>query len=184
MDKIIPPSERFKKNVLLLISLLKDIVKDCWDKGYRKLNPIMVDIVMNFAENYDDDTLIGEYIIRTHEKWETVKHRKEDNLIHHINEIVRSIAKDKFDKYLIIIEELTSMTDSGGKKIVTQEDREAIWKVIDSLVKISINHIHKKRGPKVKIVTDGPNKPIYTVNYLQEIPLMKYVKTWSVELIF
>ena len=76
---------------------------------------------------------------------------------------------------------LFTATDEDGEFIVIQEDRDALWDMFDSIVKICVKYIHRIRG--VKLVDTGKGmRPIYSKKSFPEIRVREIARKWEIEL--
>jgi hypothetical protein len=180
MEQEPPEEERFLRNILDLTDLIHELSSICWDAGHQDINPTLVALARGYLEGYDKVKLINTFIKYSHVYWEDeIKNRKEDFFIEHANEIFvhLPINTDNINAFKILF----TSVDEDGEYIVIDEDRDAIWEIFGSLVKICLKYIHKIRGIKFKPTPDGL-RPVYKKNIYPEIPVRKLAKIWDVDL--
>lgn len=175
------PSEekRFMANVLDLTNLVHELATICWDAGRRDINPQLVVLAENYLEQYDPTKLIEIFINHSYEHWSKIKHRDENFFINNANAIFKYLPIDtnNINAFKIFF---TAMGDDGDY-IIIQEDRDAIWDIFDSLIKICIKYIHRVRGVKL-IETDRGLRPVYKTKKFPDIKVREQANIWGIEL--
>lgn len=179
MEKIPSEEIRFKTNVLDLIALVHDLATICWNAGKRDVNPALIPFAENYLESYDPVGLIEIYIEHSHKHWQEIKDHNEVFFLENAHTIFNQlpINSNHIDAFKVFF----TAKDSQGEDIIIQEDRDAIWEIFESLVKICLKFIHKKRKVELRS-TDKGLRPVYTIKYFPQIPIMKLAKVWNVDL--
>ena len=176
-----PPSEeeRFLANVLDLSDLVHELTTICWDEGVKDVNPILVLGARAYLSGYNKIDLLETFITYSNEYWEEIKSRNENFFIEHAKEIFKHLPVKQSN--ISAFKLLFTAKNKDGEYIVESEDRDAIWDMFDSLVKICIKYIHRKR--KVQLVeTEEGQKPIYSSNYLPDIKVRELAREWGITL--
>lgn len=175
-----PPEEvRFMTNLLDLADLVHELASTCWDAGRHDVNPSLVAIAQNFLESYDANELIDVFIRNSHMYWDKIRDRNEDFFISNAHVVFQNlpVKTDSINAFKVFFE----AKNDKGEYIIIKEDRDAIWDMFDSLVKICIKYVHKARGSKLVQTKDGI-RPAYKNKKYQEIKVREQAKLWGIEL--
>ena len=87
------------------------------------------------------------------------------------------VAKGNIDAFKMLF----TSKDQDGEDMICQDDRDAIWDMFDSLVKICIKYVHRERKCEL-VEKDDRMVPRYTVNFMAEIKVRSHAKKWNIEL--
>lgn len=175
-----PPEEvRFMTNVLDLTDLVHELATICWDAGRKDINPSLIAIAENFLESYDPNELIDVFIRHSYMYWDKIRIRNEDFFISNAHVIFQHLPVDtsNINAFKVFFEAKTDQ----GVPIIIEDDRNAIWNIFDSLVKICIKYIHKVRGVKL-VKTDDGLRPAYKNKKYSEIKVREQAKLWDIDL--
>lgn len=179
MEQNPPEEERFMTNVLDLTDLVHELATICWDAGRKDVDPRLVAIAENFLESYNPNELIDSFITHSYMHWDKIKHREEKFFIENAHVIFQHLPVDtnNINAFKIFFE----AKNDKGIHIIVKEDRDAIWNIFDSLVKICIKYIHKVRGVKLVSTKQGL-RPAYKTNKFKEVKVKEQAKLWGIEL--
>ena len=181
MSSAPPEEERFNRNVLDLSDLVHELTTICWDEGCKDVNPVLIIGAKLFISSYDKIELIETFITYSWEFWEEVKERNENFFLEHASAIFEHLPVDKGN--IGAFKLLFTAEDRDGTYIIDQEDRDAVWDMFDSLVKICIKYVHRVRDMKL-LDTGSGMKPIYVNKKFYEIKnIRKLAKEWDIELL-
>ncbi len=169
--------ERFLTNILDLTDLIHELSSICWEAGCNEINPSLIAFARGYLANYDSVDLINTFIRYSNMYWHEIKDRNEDFFINHANEIFvhLPIKIDKINAFKILF----TTVDENDKYIIITEDRNAVWEIFDSLVKICIKYIHKIRGVVLK-PTDKGLRPVYKKNLYPKIKVRELAYIWKI----
>jgi hypothetical protein len=181
MEQNPPEEERFMTNVLDLTYLVHDLATICWDANIKDINPGLVAIAENYLETYDKLKLIDAFIKHSHKYWTKIYERKEIFFIENAHEIFQYLPIDT--KNINAFKIFFTAKDNKGEHIIIQEDRDAIWDIFDSLVKICIKYIHRVRGVKLVKTKDGL-RPVYKNKLYPDVNVKKHAKIWTLNFLF
>lgn len=182
-----PEEERFITNVLDLTALIHDLATICWNAGVKDINPQMVLFAENYLEGFDSTKLI-DIFIKTEEKsikehkyslWERIRIHDEKFFVENAHVIFQNLPVDS--KNINAFKVFFTSKNAKGENIIGDDDRNAIWNIFESLVKICIKYVHKVRGVTL-IKTDEGLAPRYIENKYPEIKVRKLAKAWNIEL--
>lgn len=176
------PSEevRFLANVSDLIDLIHELTSMCWDSGCQDLNPTLILAAGAYLKSYDKIKLIETFITYSNEHWEKIRTRDENFFINNAHEIFQHlpVQEGKINAFKILF----TATEKDGTPIVVKEDRDAVWEIFDSLVKICIKYIHRVREVKY-VKTDKGMRPYYVnKEKFPKIKVRKEAKSWNITL--
>jgi len=176
----IPPEDRFYKNILILSEILYNGFNELKNLGYTSLNPSMIDLVMNIISSFDKKYLITAFIKKSHEKfWDKIKLRDEEYFIENSHKIFDILPMKNLD----VFKELYLSKDEKGNSIITDDQKDDIWNLLDALVKISIKFVHENRDPQ-SIVKDGKTLLKYNKEFLNDVNIEYHKKEWGLNLTF
>jgi len=186
-----PEEERFLTNILDLTYLIHELSGTCYDAGYD-VNPTLIMFAAKYLENSDPVTLIEPFIKYSYKFWgeETedengnkiggeIKNRKEEFFINNAHEIFKNlpIQSDKLNAFKILF----TATYKNGDDIIDQDERNNLWEMFDTLVKISIKYVHRVRGIVLKSTPNGIvpkyKNPLFTYVKVGELS-----KIWKIDL--
>jgi len=182
-----PEEERFITNVLDLAALIHDLATICWNQGVKDINPQMVLFAENYLEGFDAVKLI-DIFIKTEEKsikehkyslWERIRIRDEIFFVENAHVIFQNLPVDS--KSINAFKVFFTSKNAKGENIIGDDDRNAIWTIFESLVKICIKYVHRIRGVTL-IKTDEGLAPRYIENKYPEIKVRKLAKSWKIDL--
>ena len=174
-----PEEERFKTNVLDLTELIRELAATCWDAGVKDVNPSLVKIAGGFLSGYDGNDLVDVFIKYSHMHWHKIKDRKENFFMENANDIFKQLPIDTNN--INAFKMFFTAKNQNGSFIIIPEDREAIWEIFDSLVKICIKYIHRVRGITY-VPTDDGLVPKYKKKLYPYVDISKLAKEWNVKL--
>jgi len=179
MEQNPPEEERFMTNILDLTNLVHELATICWDAGRKDINPHMVAIAENFLERYDPVTLIEIFIEHSYDHWDKIRERDETFFINNAHVIFQHLPVDSsnINAFKVFFE----AKNDKGEHIIIQDDRNAIWDIFDSLVKICIKYVHKVRGVKLIKTADGI-QPRYVNHKFPKIKVREQAKLWGIDL--
>ena len=109
----------------------------------------------------------------SHENWSQIKAKNEAFFDEHSNEIFNAWSPEVVKLFRSLF--FTKLPN--GQPLITQDQKDHIWKGFQSLVKISIHFIHESRQPYKS--SDGSiayRKP-QTIEYVDDLPSL--INEWS-----
>lgn len=178
--------ERFLTNVLDLTALVHDLSTICWNAGVKDINPQMVLFGENYLKTMDKTKLI-EVFIQSEEKaleennslWEKIKERDEKFFIENAHTIFQNLPIDtnKINAFKIFF----TSKNNKGEFIIGVDDRDAIFNIFESLVKICIKYVHRIRGIKMVQTAQGL-RPAYLNKKFPRIKVKELANLWKIEL--
>ena len=174
--------ERFNANVKVLTDLVHELCSNCWDAGNKQINPTMILLAGAYLSSFDKKELIETFITHTHEKcWEEIRLQNENFFIEHSDSIFGNlpVGKGNIDAFKVLFTSL----DKNGKSIISTDDKNAIFDIFASLVKICIKYVHRVRDCYLaEDKTTGKMRPYYRHNLFPEIKVREHAKKWDIEL--
>jgi len=176
------PSEedRFIANVKVLTDLVHELTSMCWDAGHKKVNPILINLAGAYLSGLDKNELIETFINHTHAVcWEEIRNRNENFFIEHTNEIFGQLPVEQGN--IDAFKMLFTSKDENGDSVISEDDKEAVWDMFSSLVKICIKYVHRVRECYL-VEKDGKMVPRYRYNRFPEIKVREHAKKWDIEL--
>ena len=174
-----PEEDRFVANVIDLSDLVHELVSQCWDSGIRDINPILLIAAKAYLQSYNRVEFIRTFIQYSHMYWDEIHDRSEEFFITHSHSVFAHIpvGKGNIDAFKMLF----TSKDPDGEFIIGPEDRDAIWDMFDSLVKICIKYIHRERNCQLE-ERDGRMVPRYKNNFMPHIKVRGHAHKWGVDL--
>ena len=179
MEQNPPEEQRFMTNVLDLTDLVHELATICWDAGIKDINPTMVSFAENYLKGYDPVSLIDTFIRHSYMHWERVRTHEEQFFIENAHVIFQHLPIDS--KNINAFKVFFTAMDKKGNNIIGSDDRNAIWDIFESLVKICIKYIHRVRGVKL-VKTDKGLRPAYVSKRFPRVKVREQAKLWEIEL--
>jgi len=171
-------AERFKRNASDLGQLVLELITLCYKRGHQEVNPNLIKLALVAIQAKDAEDLIQIFINHSHPHWEAIHRHDESFFIDHAGSIFPpSISSERIGAFRMLF----AATGPDGKALINQEDRDSIWAYFDSLVRISINFVHEKRGPTVRMTSQGP-VCVYLTSYADNIDLGAMTTLWGIKL--
>jgi len=186
MSSIPPPQERFKNTIIGLSSFCKELCEDLRKKKFN-VDVSMIHLAGLYLSSMDDFELIDNFILKSNMYWKEIRERNENFFISHSAEIF-GLPKEQ----LTVFTDFFVLKDTQGKPVVSKDDKDLIWEYFESLVRISIHHIHQERKPRLKtkmvdgapVLEDGEPVKVkeYVKGYFLDFNLANAAKKWDVTL--
>ncbi len=187
--KMVPPEERFRKNIAQLSETLGAIIDELKEQGHMFVKPIIIKLMTAFIESYDAHTIIRNFVYYSNEHWAMIKERDENFFFKHADDIFRDLGDyvPNAQKHIDTFKSLFAAKDENGDFLVVQEDRNLIWEYFDSMIKISIKYVHIFKNPvwKVKhgkVIRGYDAKYTKVTQFLSKIKASKQAIIWEIEL--
>ena len=180
MENMPPEEDRFMTNVLDLTELVHELATICWDSGKKDINPSLIAMAEGYIESYDHVELIEIFIKHSHHHWDAIRKRDEVFFIENAHEIFKYLPVDtnNINAFKIFF----TAKDDNNEHIIDVEDRNAIWEMFDSLVKICIKYIHRVRGVKLVKTSKGMRPAYKDKTKFPEIKVREHARKWGITL--
>ena len=194
MSTQLVPSERFKKNMIILLDIIKEMFDEGNENNVVDSDTKMITILKILIEATPGDYMINNFIKKTNTYWKRIKDKdieyfKEYGLDFFTNvkengvDSLTNPETKKSNSFLKNLKEthisnfkslLEGEYDVDGKKIeiLDEERKQDIWNILNSFVRISISHIHMERN-----YIEGK----YTQEYFPEINVNENIKEWNIK---
>ena len=179
-SQILPSEEeRFSTNLIQLSEFVLAIATKSQNKGYNIVDPQVFKIVIAILRQFNKNILIEGFIKRSHKNWQRIKNNDKNFFIENAQDIFKELPSAEVNTF----KELFTIKDVKGNSIVEKDDEASLWRFFESLVKISIKYVHKKRIPRSR--KQGTTTiSEYTGNFLPDLDLEVLSKTWNIRLDF
>lgn len=159
---------RFHTNTIDLIKFFRSILEELKANEIQiPLEPKTVDAGIVMVEMMEPNLVIDYFIQYSYPYWDNILEKDKSFFIEHSDTIFNGLPEDKIKQ----IENLF-VEDQ-----ISEENLKGLWKFSESLVKIAIKHIHKRRGP---INVEGVIK--YKENYFPIVKIKDTARKWGVVL--
>lgn len=171
--------ERFSTNSNDLSDLVHELTSKCWDNGHREIQPLLINLAQAYLNSLDKTVLMETFITHSHNFWEEVRLRNENFFVEHSGEIFGKLPVEQGN--IDAFKMLFTSKDANGGPLIEEEDRDAIWEMFGSLVKICVKYIHRVRDCHL-VEKDGKMVPRYRHNKFPEIKVREHARNWDIEL--
>jgi len=183
--------ERCAANVNDFIGYIEELYQDCRDQGIDLISEPIFKLAINVILSYTPLDFLETMIQNSNQYWEEIYNKDEKFFDENIDSI---FARSGIEQNKIgIFKSLMKAKNDDGELIIDQKERDLIWRYMHSFVRLCLNHIHERRGPKVqitvnerdRIMTNSEGKemkvPIYTAHYMDDIDLGKFFNLYGRE---
>lgn len=169
-----PPAQRFRDNCVALATYCASLVDTANKEGLTELDPVYVRAGVMFLEHGCSATeMIEAYINYSYKYWTQI-HAKDERFFH---ENVTKVFPMWDPKVVDMFRALFEARRPNGAPLIAQEQKDHIWKIFQSLVKISIHHISEARQPYIK--GDGVAwRDEYQYTQVENLPAL--IDTWGI----
>lgn len=174
--------DQFKTNMIDLSLLMYELLQYADSRGYKVgVEPAMMRLATEFIKTLDQKRMIESFIEHSHVHWDAIRKRDEQFFFENSTVIfgrlpVSESTKDSFKT-------LYTLKDASGQEVVGKDDRDAIWEFFESLVRLSIKHVHRGREPFLKVV-GSERVPKYRKEFFRQVKLEHHAREWGVKLDF
>lgn len=176
----VPEEDRFMANTLGMTKLMHELISAAYAKGFKEINPQIIGLAGGYLSGYNKTDLIETFITHTYEEcWEKIRLSNDDFFISHSTKIFGKLPVD--ESYIGSFGSLFTKKHEDGSAIISVDDKKALFRNAQSLVKICIKYIHRKREVKL-VEIDGVFKPRYLYNFFPEIKVRELAKLWDIKL--
>ena len=172
--------ERFSINSNDLSDLVHELTSKCWDNGHKEIQPILINLAQAYLNSLDKTLLMETFITHSHNFWEEIRLRHENFFVEHSKDIFGQLPVEQGN--IDAFKMLFTSKDANGNPLIEEEDRDAIWEMFGSLVKICIKYIHRIRDCHLEENKDGKMVPRYRYNRFPEIKVREHAKKWDITL--
>ena len=194
MTSIVKPSERFKKNMIILLDIITDMFEEGSENKVVDSDTKMITILKVIISSTKGEYMIKNFIRKTNKYWDRIRNKDIEYFKNFGLELFMSTKDGGLEK----IKEETSGDNSNFMKnlsekhienfktllggsyecegesvdIFDEERKEDIWKILFSFVRISISHIHEERK-----YLNGKA----TQEYFPEIKIKENCEKWDIK---
>lgn len=171
--------ERFSINTNDLSDLVHELTSKCWDNGHKEIQPLLINLAQAYLNSLDKTLLMETFITHSHMFWEEIRLRNENFFVEHSGEIFGKLPVEQGN--IDAFKMLFTSKDVKGNPLIEEEDRDAIWEMFGSLVKICVKYIHRVRDCHL-VEKDGKMVPRYRYNKFPEIKVREHARKWDINL--
>ena len=172
-------SDKFKTNIIALLDIIHELLEDFSKRADIKINPQLVMLGKSFINTCSSSMIIDTFIDKSFEHWDRIKTRDEKFFVENCDTIFGDIPLLDTS----ILKTIYETTDRKGSQLLSDDDKETLWKFFESMVKLSLKHIHEQREPVLKMV-ENRNEKLYSKKLYDYVNLSEHSKIWSVELVW
>jgi len=171
--------ERFSINTNDLSDLVHELTSKCWDNGHKEIQPILINLAQGYLNSLDKTLLMETFITHSHMYWEEIRLRNENFFVEHSGEIFGQLPVEQGN--IDAFKMLFTSKDVKGNPLIEEEDRDAIWEMFGSLVKICVKYIHRVRDCHL-VEKDDKMVPRYRHNKFPMIKVREHARKWDINL--
>jgi hypothetical protein len=128
------PQKRFRTNFDAFLEFLEQIISDAQDKGFSKIEPLVLGMAKMFLARLDDKVIIEQFIGRSRSHWTKIYERDEKYLLDFADDIFSGLPVDKVQFFKDLF--------SGG--YISDEDKNTLWEYYRIFVVISLKYLQGK----------------------------------------
>ena len=171
--------ERFSINTNDLSDLVHELTSKCWDSGHKEIQPMLITLAQGYLNTLDKTLLMETFVTHSHMFWEEIRVRNENFFVEHSGEIFGKLPVEQGN--IDAFKMLFTSKDAKGQSLIEEEDKDAIWEMFGSLVKICVKYIHRVRDCHL-VEKEGKMVPRYRYNKFPEIKVREHAKKWDINL--
>lgn len=190
MSSDVSSVERFKSNMIILIDIIEEMFTEGYENKVISTEFKLLSILKIIIQKVAGERMLRNFIERTHGHWERIREKDIEyfkNLGLELFNVVKDKGVDSYkeddnaffkglsDNHIDLFKELLEgeyIVDGETVRILDDERREDIWKILHSFVRISVVYIHQSRKH------DGKG---YTVKFFPEIKVRENVERWEIK---
>lgn len=161
MTEVPSPSNRFKSVSKKLTDYICELLE--LENVYDKVTTSMIYL---YVSNIDNLKLIEKFISKSSKFWEQIRNKESLFFEENSGSIFGHFSQENVNKFKDLF---------TNNKNITEDDMNIIWKYCQTLVKISINHIHEERFP----ITENGKRSYKKPEYFQEIEISNEAEKWK-----
>lgn len=168
--------ERFSRNIIDVVRVIKELITICYSEGKTLIKPSLITLAQAALESYDKNALIENFISFSFKFWDQILNKEDRFFIDNSESIFAGLPVNHVNAFRELFE-----VKEDGKCIITDDEKNCVFLYFISFVKISLHYIHKKREPVIVIKNDKKIK-LWKNKYKSEIRLVHYAKLFDVNL--
>jgi len=183
VENYIPPEEeRFADNTKGLSELTCNLVEQAYKDKYTTISPELVKIASCFIENMDKVVILESFVEYSHTFWDQIKERRREFFMENAGNIFKDLPVSNVSAFKMLF----TTYKPDGSLIISDDSINSLWEFFDSLIKICIKYVHKKRKPFSRPSPTIPNTSefLYHNRYMDQIDILAHAKKWSINLEF
>lgn len=193
MTSVVKPSERFKKNMIILLDIISEMFEEGKENNVVDSDTKLITLFKVIISSTNGEYMIKNFIRKTNPYWERIREKdieyfknfglelfmstkegglekmKEETSSEN-NNFIKNLSEKHIENFKILLEG-SYVSDGDSVDIFDEERKEDIWKILSSFVRISISHIHEERK-----YADGK----YTQEYFPEIKIKENCQKWDI----
>lgn len=164
--------ERLKIVTLALSDLIYLLVNNMYTQKLTTITPEIIILAKGVIGKLFPHYIADNYIKYSHKFWPQIKARNRSFLIDNANKIFGDLPTSHVDAFKLLFSSTKLSADGKSQEyLVEKKYEDACWAYFESMTKIAIKYVHRKRGPKVTTLPTGGTKHEYTVQHLQDVDL-------------
>lgn len=141
-NTVLPPEEeRFQVVLLGLVDNLISIVTYLTSRGHKIIDVGVLTFGKGIIKNIDKKVLIRNLFDRSHKYWDKILEKKESFFIENAKDVFSEFDSKDVSPFALLF----TAKDTEGKQLVSEANRETIWKIVHSMTKISIKYAAKNK---------------------------------------
>lgn len=183
----VPEEKRFSANVIRLCEHVHRVVSKYHNKGYTSIDPALILFGQVILTGMSETDLINAFIKYTPMHWNKIKTRQRSFFIENANDIFKDFPTTHVDafKTLFTIKIPDEKKGESMRYLITDddEDTQAFWALFDSLVKITIKYIHRRRDPHISNSAAGFSVVYRNDKFESHLNLAELSKEWGINLL-
>lgn len=157
------------------------IVTELFTKQKTSFNPNKIKLAEQTIEKTSKDHIIQGFISSSEKFWKMINERNEEFLIKNID----SIFESNFIK-----QEIQPVKQIFIDGLVTNDEKDTIWKFLEDFIVISINYLHRMRvgvidgGNQIYLTKFSETEDSDRSNILDSIDIASHAKLRNIQLVF
>jgi hypothetical protein len=175
MANPLPPAQRFRDNTVALARFCADLVVKAAAEGLTEIQPVYVRAGVLFLEQTaEPEAMIDAFITYSYPYWGEIHAKNESFFVENFGRLFPLWEPSLIAQF----QSLFGAKRPNGQPVVTTEQREYMWKIFHSLVKIALHHVSESRKPRRVGSAVEWSDPM---NYVQVEDLPVLVEHWGIQ---
>ncbi len=171
-EKRPPCEERFFSNLKCFENIINDGLKK---EKSETITPELVTFAFSLLETMDKETIIRNFIDRTHVLWTQISENRDlPTILDQSFLLFGDLGEDK-------IHEISRLVISRTDKCEASGELDVAWKLVEGLIRISIRYIYEQRKPYFDKDTGELN--FKNPNFFPEIDIVKHARQYRLALV-
>jgi len=171
----VPPAQRFRDNCVSLATYCLTLVEQAASENMTTIDPVLLRAGIMYIENgCTPNELIEGFINYSYLYWSQLHAKDERFFLENVSKVF-----PKWDPKIVdLFRRLFDTRRANGAPLITYDQKEHLWKIFQSLVKISLHHISENRQPYRTPDGNIAWRDVYQYTQIENLPTL--IDAWGI----